>query len=113
MFHAFRSAGQARRSDGHHSTALLRDANRVFWTRTMWRDEQAMRTFMTTGAHRKAMPKLLHWCDEAAVVHWTQDSAERPSWIEAHRRLAAEGRPSKVNHPSAAHVAFDIPPVQA
>jgi hypothetical protein len=55
------------------------------------------------------MRKLLEWCDEAALVHWTQDSAQLPSWDEAHKRLQQEGRRSKVNHPSAAHTAFDIP----
>jgi hypothetical protein len=56
------------------------------------------------------MPKLMHWCDEAATAHYTQDSATLPTWTEAHRRLLAEGRKSKVRHPSPAHEAFEIPP---
>jgi hypothetical protein len=55
------------------------------------------------------MRKLLEWCDEAALVHWNQDSRELVSWEEGHRRLQGEGRRSKVNHPSAAHDAFIIP----
>jgi hypothetical protein len=56
------------------------------------------------------MPRLLDWCDEAAVVHWTADDAQPPSWPEAHRRLQADGRPSKVKFPSEAQRRFEIPP---
>jgi hypothetical protein len=47
------------------------------------------------------MPKLLEWCDETAVAHWNQESAELPDWETAERRMAESGRLSKVNHPSA------------
>jgi hypothetical protein len=109
VLQSVRSAGQARRADGNRSTELLRDARTTFWTLTVWRDEAAMRAFMMSGAHRKVMPKLLEWCDEASIVHWSQDGGEPPTWAEAHRRMMAEGRRSKVNHPSPAHVAFEIP----
>jgi hypothetical protein len=56
------------------------------------------------------MRSLLEWCDEASLVRWTQDGPELPSWQEAHRRLEEEGRPSKVNHPSPAHLAHTFPP---
>jgi hypothetical protein len=58
--------------------------------------------------------RILHWCDEAALVHWYQESPELPDWREAHRRMIAEGRPSKVNHPSADQLAFrNTPPRSA
>jgi hypothetical protein len=78
------------------------DANFAFWTRTLWQDEEAMRAFMVSGAHRRMMPRLLEWCDEASVAHWTQDPCEIPSWLEAHGRMRAQGRRSKMNHPSEA-----------
>jgi heme-degrading monooxygenase HmoA len=87
----------------------LRDARNVFWTRSLWTDEAAMKAFMTGGAHRAAMPKLLEWCDEAAIAHWTQESDQEPDWEEAHRRMRGEGRASKVNHPSPAHQSFELP----
>jgi hypothetical protein len=89
---------------------VLSDANLAFWTRTLWADEQSMRAFMFAPAHRAVMPKLLQWCDEAAVTHWLQDSSEPPSWPEVHRRLREEGRTSKVDHPSTAQLRFEIPP---
>ena len=67
-----------------------------------------MKVFMLAGAHRLAMPRLLDWCDEAALVHWTQDSADPPEWSEAHRRLQREGRPSKVRNPSDAQTRYEI-----
>jgi hypothetical protein len=88
---------------------LLRDRHRAFWTCTLWSNEAAMRAFMRVGAHRDVMPRLLEWCDEAAVVHWTDDALEPPPWALAHQRLARDGRPSKVNHPSPAQRQFEVP----
>ncbi len=68
-----------------------------------------MRAYILAGAHRRVMRKLLHWCDEAAVAHWTQDSAEESSWAEAHTKMMNTGRLSKVNHPSKAQTDFQIP----
>ena len=68
-----------------------------------------MKAFMLAGAHRGVMQKLLNWCDEAALVHWTQDSALPPEWPEAREKMQATGRTSKVNHPSDDHQAFRIP----
>jgi hypothetical protein len=76
--------------------------------RTVWTDEGAMREFMNSGFHRSAMSRLPEMCDEASVGRWLQDDATAPSWQEVHRRMQEEGRPSKVNHPSAEHVAFRI-----
>src|SRR5262245_51453707 len=110
IFFAVRSARQARRHPGNLGTGLLREANRTFWTRTAWRDEDVMRDFMMAMPHRRAMAKLLEWCDEATVVHWNQDSPVLPDWHEAYRRMMRDGRRSKVNHPSPAHEAYAIPP---
>ena len=69
-----------------------------------------MEAFRNQGLHSNAMPKLLDWCDEASLVHWVQESRELPSWQEAYERLVKDGRPSKVTHPSAAHLAHQFPP---
>jgi hypothetical protein len=103
------SARQARAAAGNLGVALLRDANRAFWTCSVWTDQPAMRAFMVAGAHRATMPRLFEWCDEASLVDWQQESAEPPSWPEAHRRLLQEGRRSRVNHPSEAQQRYDIP----
>jgi len=40
------------------------------------------------GANHRRLPE---WCNEAALVHWVQDTDEPPSWAEAHRRLQEIG----------------------
>jgi quinol monooxygenase YgiN len=80
---------QAQRAAGSIAVSILREADRAFWTRTVWRDVAAMRAFMQSGAHRRVMARLPEWCDEAAIVYWGQDTEEAPSWTEAHRRFKA------------------------
>ena len=114
-WYALRSSRQAARAEGNVAVKVLRERRNTFWTATVWASEGPMKEFMIAGAHGKAMRRLMKWCDEAAVVHWTQESAELPSWAEAHRRLQDEGRLSKVSHPSAEHLAreFAAPQVSA
>ena len=104
-----RIARQAARADGSLAVTLLRDRRNTFWTSTSWSSESSMKAFMHAKPHGPTMRRLLDWCDEAALVHWTQPGAELPSWGEAHQRIQHEGRPSKVNHPSAAHTAHAFP----
>lgn len=101
--HAVRTRNQVRAATGFLGGALLPDRDWTFWTLTAWTDEPSMRGYMLAGAHRRAMPRLVHWCDEASIVHWTQAEATLPSWAEADRRMRAEGRPSKLRHPSPQH----------
>jgi hypothetical protein len=104
------SLRQAQRADGCLGARVLNDANLAFWTCTSWRDEAAMRAFMTSGAHSNAMPKLLDWCDEASVAQWSQEGAALPDWAEVYRRMREEGRRSKVRNPSEAHERYEFPP---
>ena len=109
IVYSFRSMRQVNRSPGNIAADAMRDQHGGFWTRSVWRDVESMRAFMTSRAHRQAMPKLLDWCDEAALVHWEQDTPALPEWDEAHRRLVTQGRRSKVRHPSPAHETLDVP----
>jgi quinol monooxygenase YgiN len=108
VIQSLRAARQAKLAAGSLAVSVLRDTDRTFWTRTVWRDEAAMRFFMQSGVHRRIMARLPDWCDEAALTHWVQSSEEPPSWPEAYRRLQQEGRRSRVNHPSAAQRRFEI-----
>jgi hypothetical protein len=105
-----RIAKQARNASGNLAFKVLRDRRNAFWTCTCWDSEASMKDFVLDGPHGKVMRKLLNWCDEAALAHWTQEGDEPPSWAEAHRNLLRRGRTSKVNHPSDAQKAFRIDP---
>src|ERR1700680_753483 len=80
LWETFKSTRQVVRSSGFLGGRLLVNAKSVFWTMTAWKNEAAMNAYRTGGAHRRVMPKLLNWCDEAAVVHLTQESSEVPPW---------------------------------
>src|SRR4030081_3556281 len=109
FWRTFNSMRHHERSSGFLGGRLLVNAKNVFWAMTAWEDQAAMNAYRTGGAHRRAMPKLLNWCNEAAVVHWTQESSEIPFWQEAHQRMAEEGKPSKVNHPTPDQASNRIP----
>jgi heme-degrading monooxygenase HmoA len=100
---AMRIVSQVKSAAGFQDGSLLTDRSLTFWTMTAWDNEESMRRYMTAGAHMKAMPKLMDWCDEASMVHWEQSEAALPSWEEADRRMRAEGRASKVRKPSPLH----------
>ena len=71
---------QTAAAEGNLKVALLRDRRVTFWTSTSWASEASMKAFMLAGVHGPVMRKLMDWCDEAALVHWKQDGADRQSW---------------------------------
>jgi len=110
VWYAMRSDMQARRAPGNRAVKTMREPGNIFWTATAWDSENAMKQFRGSDAHGRVMPKLLNWCDEASVARWTQDTDVLPTWQDAHRRMVAEGRRSRVHHPSTAQERFEIPP---
>ena len=103
LWQTFLSQRQVVRAPGFSGGRLLVDAKRTYWTLTVWQDERAMRAFRGSAPHAKVMPRLVEWCDEAAYAHWVPNGDTMPSWQEAYERLIAEGRLSRVSHPSASH----------
>ena len=104
LWDTLRIGRQARHAAGSLA-GTVRRADGAFWTLTLWQDTAAMRAFMMAGAHRKAMPKLAGWCDEASLADWEQPSTTLPDWEEAERILGERGRVSPVAHPSPAQAA--------
>lgn len=105
----FLSQRQVARASGFLGGRLLIDARLTFWTLTVWESEQDMKMFRGSGAHSKAMPRLVVWCDEAAYAHWMSSGGAVPPWQEAYEHLLQEGRLSRVAHPSAGHEARHFP----
>jgi hypothetical protein len=104
LFHALRSIAQARRTRGYLGGWTGNDQENGFWTATVWDDMQAMRMFRNSGAHLKAMPKLLHLSDQASFTHFEQVGSDAPTPDAAYERLMRDGKLSKVNAPSADHL---------
>ena len=103
LIHAHRCLVQIRRADGYIGGALRHDHDHAYWTASLWRSEAALMAYVTSGAHRDAMPKLSEWGDEASTVRWEQDSPELPSWPVAIERMTLEGRVLPLRHPGPAH----------
>ena len=102
------SADEAGRSAGFISGALLLEGRMVFWTRTAWESEDAMKAYRDSAVHKAVMPKLMDWCDEASVAHWEGEPVS--DWAEIYARMAASGRLSRVRHPTQAHTAKRFSP---
>jgi len=113
LISSLRIGRQARNAPGNLAVKILQDRRKTFWTCTAWESEDAMRAFMLAPPHKPAMRKLLEWCDEAALVHWSQPGPDLPNWTEAHERMQREGRTSKVNHPTEDHRKFVTAPPPA
>ena len=111
-FHTLRSLAQIKRAPGFRSGSLLPDRRWTFWTLTAWDDKESMRNYMASGAHKAAMPKLMHWCNEASVAHWEQPTDQLPSWAQAETRMRETGRISKVRHPSPQHATLTFAPAR-
>jgi hypothetical protein len=109
LWHTYASGKQLIKSNSFIKGKTLVDRNLTFWTLTAWETEAAMRAYRNNDAHKKAMPKLQRWCNEASVANWQQATEELPNWLEVHRRMTIEGRLSKVKLPSLQHHLSTIP----
>ena len=105
LFHSLRSIAQARRSPGYLGGWTGNDAENGYWTATVWKSPEAMRLFRNSGAHLKAMPKLLHLSNQASFTHFDQESSDVPTPDAAWEQLSRAGRMSKVNAPTPEHLA--------
>lgn len=96
---------------GFRGGKLLADRGWTFWTATDWQAQSSMRSFRDSGAHRESMPRLLDWCDEAAVAE-SNDWESIPEWQEIYRCLREQGRASRLRYASPRHPERDFPPPQ-
>ena len=104
ILHSWRSRKQLRGTKGFIGGYLASGPGFGMWTVTVWEDEQSMRAFRNSGAHLKAMPRLIDSCAEASFVHWTTDDRSIPSPQLITEKMK-EGRTSKLRHPNAEHSA--------
>lgn len=89
MRHSTRSLKQARRAQGNLHASVRKTQGRSFWTLSAWESKQAMRQYMLSGDHKKAMPLLRKWCDKASTTHWEEETLVfTPDWTLAEQKLA-------------------------
>lgn len=62
----------------------------LHYTLSAWENEEAAKAFARTGAHAEAMRNAAGLATEIRVLTYASDAM--PSWAEAKRRVAAEGR---------------------
>jgi len=105
MFHSLRSIAQVRRAPGYLGGWTASDSENGAWTATVWQSLEAMQAFRNSGAHLKAMPKLLHLSDQASFTHFEQEGTDVPTADAAYERLKRDGKLSKVSAPSPQHLA--------
>jgi heme-degrading monooxygenase HmoA len=103
LWRTFQSQRQLKRAPGFLGGRILIDSGLTFWTLTTWQNEESMRKFRSAGPHARVMPRLAEWCNEATYAHWIQSGDPIPTWQDAYERLSADGRLSRVLHPSKAH----------
>ncbi len=101
FFHTSRSQKQLVAAPGYLGGGTMFESIRAFWTVTAWDSVDAMRAFRNAGAHMAAMRRLIDICGAASYAHWEQATADVPPPDEVHRRMVADGKLSKVRHPSA------------
>ena len=87
-WHAVRSMTQARQAPRNLS-AETRTIEGVHHTLSAWTDEQAMRRFLVSGAHRRAMQAFRSIATGRTLGYTTKPP---PDWNAAYRRRLSEAR---------------------
>ncbi len=106
------SAKALKTSKGLLKGKELMDKHFTFWTLTLWEDEESMKEFRGSPAHRKAMQQLPNWCNEASYHHWVQEDQDYPTWNLIAEKLYTEGKLSKVRNPSKAQMENQFHPIK-
>lgn len=102
--HAMRSTAQAMKSEGIVDFSTRVEDPFTHWTKTVWMEETDMKKFRNSGAHQLAMRILSEICSEASYTRWQQETADVPTWDEAHKAMLENGKLSKLRNPSAFHL---------
>jgi hypothetical protein len=58
---------------------------------TIWKNEEAMRAFNISGAHRNIMRSFCNYVNEAATKHMEFNEVDLPAWKFIHVKLISIG----------------------
>lgn len=90
----------------------LIDRNWVFWTITIWDNENSMLEFRRSDEHISAIKKTSRWCNEGSYISWIQESTEFPHWKEVSERLITKGKLMKLRQPTCRHLDNHFPMIR-
>ena len=80
---------EAARAPGCVGVGLRAEVRRrTFWTASLWTDPQAIRSFVASPTHRRAMTTFADRMHSSAFETWS--SSRPPTWSEVGSRLAGE-----------------------
>jgi hypothetical protein len=82
LWYTYQSKRQLTRSPGFLGGALANAPAWTFWTTTVWTDD-VDEALPRCRLAKKAMPRLLDYCSEASLAHWTEDTADLPTGRDA------------------------------
>jgi hypothetical protein len=105
FWYALRSRQQAQRAAGRVAGCVLRERRNAFWTMTAWESARATEAFCIQVC-------IVTRCPGRSSGATKRRSCTGPRSCvseEAYKRLVKDGRPSKVRHLSAAHLAHQFP----
>lgn len=112
FYHTLMSVRQSARAPGFLRGKLVADANRTYWTITVWQDLESARVFQKTGAHKRAMramPFFMDWCDEASTCHFEYDGDDVPNLAEVHQQMQQRDHFLRLHRPSPEHQNKRVP----
>jgi hypothetical protein len=87
---------QLRVAKGFIAGKTLAEPNLGMWTTTLWDNEENMRAYYISGAHKDLMPKLVDYACEAVTTHIDYPHNDLPSWAFSHEQLTTKGRFSTI-----------------
>ncbi len=98
------SLKQAKNANGIIAVNVFNDSFPVFWTCSIWETEKDMMQYMKSGNHKKAMPYLQKWCNEARTCHVSFEGNKIPPASELSMLLHKHGRTSRLLKPNDNHL---------
>jgi hypothetical protein len=104
FWYAMKSYKQALKADGNLAAKIFTDKGFVFWTCSIWEDELHMLNYMKSDIHKKAMPYLQQWCNEARTGHMIVSGNDFPSPAQMAQMLRKFGKSSKLLKPDENHL---------
>lgn len=90
---ALRVYRQVRRSEGAVGVTLIaHPMRREFFTLSSWRDREAIDAMVRSEPHLSVMNGFREYTSAASFAFWTIPATTRPTWKEAHQRLAEQSQ---------------------